>query len=640
MFKQYSVVFLILLLCLNGDANRVRKSSNLKSPLTTKGDVYTFSTQNARLGVGSNDQVLTADSTQTTGLKWATPTTGLTVSGTDNRIVRMNGTSGLQDSALTCDDVGNITGAKTFDLSSLTADRAIYGDSGKALTSSATTSAQLAYLSSFISNLTSEGDIFYHNGTNITRLPRGSDDQYLRATATSIAWETVAGGGGNSFETITTDQGTSPVADSSTDTLDLTSSDGSLDLISGNSTTDTIDFSVRYSNPTNDTTNECFGNLAVCGTNGASSGGNTAIGSGAVAGDSDSGLSTAIGQGAGCTGSNSVCIGQASAGTADNQVIIGSSQDGGATASVVNIGSLNTCTGDVCVGVDSDGQGGNAIAIGNQCDIEADTISGICIGKSATVGDGGSAVGFGISIGDSATVGWGYGIAIGRAATTNFASVVIGRNATSTAHNQVILGGNSQATKDIWIGEGVTDATSNPISINSTERTGTNAAGNSITFSTRGTGTGESGDFIFKAGVVGTSGTTAHTQATLMQLDTATHYVGIGQTSPATKLELEEVKTLTSSPADGYASALTLDPGYTGAFTVTRHNYIELDNVSVAASAVVTDATVFRFDAAAGTHKAVDGATTKSTPGGVDAWVKININGTIYYMPAYTSKTL
>lgn len=46
-----------------------------QTPLTTKGDLFTFSTVDARLGVGTNGQTLVADSTASTGLKWATPAT-------------------------------------------------------------------------------------------------------------------------------------------------------------------------------------------------------------------------------------------------------------------------------------------------------------------------------------------------------------------------------------------------------------------------------------------------------------------------------------------------------------------------------------------------------------------------------------
>ncbi len=49
----------------------IGSGSSYVPPVTTKGDVFTFSTVPARLGAGSNGQCLTAQSGQTTGLLWA-----------------------------------------------------------------------------------------------------------------------------------------------------------------------------------------------------------------------------------------------------------------------------------------------------------------------------------------------------------------------------------------------------------------------------------------------------------------------------------------------------------------------------------------------------------------------------------------
>jgi hypothetical protein len=74
----------------------------LSSPLTTKGDVWGYSTTDARIPVGANDTVLTADSAETLGVKWAAPaggggmtlinTGGTTLSGATTTISSIPGT--------------------------------------------------------------------------------------------------------------------------------------------------------------------------------------------------------------------------------------------------------------------------------------------------------------------------------------------------------------------------------------------------------------------------------------------------------------------------------------------------------------------------------------------------------------------
>ena len=60
----------------NGSAWTAVGGGGLSSPLTTKGDVWGYSTTNARIPVGANGTVLTADSAESLGVKWATPASG------------------------------------------------------------------------------------------------------------------------------------------------------------------------------------------------------------------------------------------------------------------------------------------------------------------------------------------------------------------------------------------------------------------------------------------------------------------------------------------------------------------------------------------------------------------------------------
>ena len=86
----------------DASGNVIEFTGGGSSPLTTKGDLYTFSTVDTRLPVGTDNQILTADSSTATGLKWSTVTSGGgllhgTTSGTDTYTVTITGATAYAD---------------------------------------------------------------------------------------------------------------------------------------------------------------------------------------------------------------------------------------------------------------------------------------------------------------------------------------------------------------------------------------------------------------------------------------------------------------------------------------------------------------------------------------------------------------
>lgn len=114
-------------------------SASGASPLTTKGDIYTYSTTNTRLPVGADGEILYADSSTLTGLKWdAAPTGGggiqqATASGTDTYTATISGVASYTngDAYLIRFTNGNTTGC-TLNINGLGA-RTLYRNNDGAL---------------------------------------------------------------------------------------------------------------------------------------------------------------------------------------------------------------------------------------------------------------------------------------------------------------------------------------------------------------------------------------------------------------------------------------------------------------------------------------------------------------------------
>jgi len=112
----------------------------------------------------------------------------------------------------------------------------------------------------------------------------------------------------------------------------------------------------------------------------------------------------------------------------------------------------------------------------------------------------------------------------------------------------------------------------------------------------------------------------------------STGFLGLGTTA-SVKLELREDELLSGGVTDGFSAAGRLVPEYSGAFTVTRHNYFDIEDVLESSGATVTDAALFRFNAALGTHKATTASDkTGNTASGT---IIVNINGTLFDIQLY-----
>ncbi len=78
------------------------------SPLTTKGDLMTYSTGNIRLGVGTDGFVLTADSAEASGIKWAAaPSGGHTIKDEGTPLTQRAGLNFVGALVTATDDAGN-----------------------------------------------------------------------------------------------------------------------------------------------------------------------------------------------------------------------------------------------------------------------------------------------------------------------------------------------------------------------------------------------------------------------------------------------------------------------------------------------------------------------------------------------------
>jgi hypothetical protein len=215
----------------------------------------------------------------------------------------------------------------------------------------------------------------------------------------------------------------------------------------------------------------------------------------------------------------------------------------------------------------AEGQGGTAIGFGAIAGY-----GGVAIGhgahNSASVTDGGVAVGTGASAGRGVAVGASSSaddngsVSVGQNAVSTYAGTAIGGSTSVTGFggialgtgavagaNQLVIGSGSaySSIQQVVVGNGLTSATPSGFTLQGTSGTGTNISGATVTLAGGvGTGSGAGGEIVLQTASSGTSGATAGTLADRLHI-TASGNVGIGTSLPTAALQVSKTVVATGN---------------------------------------------------------------------------------------------
>lgn len=374
------------------------------------------------------------------------------------------------------------------------------------------------------------------------------------------------GSGINIFKTISTPAGTSPVADSSTDTLNLTSSGGTV-TITGTSGTDTINFDLAATyaqnsfvtidcplgtDPVADSATDTLTftststEVSITGTSGT---------------DTIDFRADVFYEGAGSSlfrlrniadplsTNNCVISLSAVAGASRNTVLGANLFTGGGIACSDNVAvghnagniitsSQNSLIGSSCAPSETTGSRHSAVGYKTLFITNAstgNTMMGWSAGVAVTTG--GSNCGFGLSAHSILSVG-GNNIAIGAISglvlTTGSGNIALGAasgHSGSGVSNEMVVGSNGFPITQVYWGKGgVVTTTPTAIIHTNTPASGINIAGSNLTFvAGQGTGSGVGGIFRIQVAPAGGSGNSLNAVFTIAAFDSTKLFTLFGQ---------------------------------------------------------------------------------------------------------------